>query len=95
MGMAPWLFGLFVLLQIWIALMLSVQSAVLIKLLPEIKKTASNSDFFTKKLKPKSHLSQLENLVDNVKVENNQEDSIFPNCKFKNDAMHIHNAACQ
>lgn len=34
----------FVAIQIWIAMMLTVQSVILYKLLPEIKKVSANSD---------------------------------------------------
>jgi len=34
----------FVAIQIWIAMMLTIQSVILYKLLPEIKKVSANSD---------------------------------------------------
>lgn len=88
MGMPIWLFVLFIILQVWIALMLSVQSAVLLQLLPEIKKTANNSDLFSKKLNPFHKDSPLIPTVD-------QDSTAFPNCNYRHDPMHIHNSLCK
>lgn len=41
------------LVTIWIALMLTVQSVILYRLLPEIKKVSGNSEVFGKLFKPK------------------------------------------
>ena len=88
MGMPIWLFVLFIVLQVWIALMLSVQSAVLLQLLPEIKKTANNSDFFTKYLP--GFRSK------NTQLPTTEEDNIvFPKCQYRHDPMHIHNSLCK
>lgn len=90
MGMPIWLFILFIVLQVWIALMLSVQSAVLLQLLPEIKKTANNSDFFTKKLNP-FHKDSISEFIPTEKEDN----IVFPNCQYRHDPMHIHNSLCK
>jgi len=42
--------------DIAIILLLAIQSWVLVKLLPEIKATARNSDYFTKTLAPKKSI---------------------------------------
>ena len=87
MGMPVWLFILFIVLQVWIALMLSVQSAVLLQLLPEIKKTANNSDFFTK------HIPRLKKNIEIPVMD--QDSTAFPNCHYRHDPMHIHNSLCK
>ena len=89
MGMPIWLFVLFIVLQVWIALMLSVQSAVLLQLLPEIKKTANNSDFFMKRVPGFGKKSTVDLPI-------SEQDTItFPHCEYRHDPMHIHNSLCK
>lgn len=73
-----------VLADLAIIFLLAVQSWVLVKLLPEIKRTAANSSFFTEKMNPKKNKSYPKELTDMG----------ITNCKHYEDSKHTHTHEC-
>lgn len=84
-----------IIVSISILSMLIIQSWVLVKLLPEIKRTAANSSFFTETLSKGAHKLGLDSILSNTNSYPKELTNMgITNCTQYHEKKHIHTAIC-